>query len=36
VSSDASLLNTLASSCNALFVLTGEVGITMLSLERLV
>jgi hypothetical protein len=36
VSSEASLLNTLASSCNAFFVLVGEVGMTMPSFHRLV
>ena len=36
VSSDANLLNTLANSCSAFFVLVGEAGITMHSSNRLV
>ena len=36
VSSDASLLNTLANSCSAFFVLVGEAGMTMSSANRLV
>jgi hypothetical protein len=36
VSSEASLLNTLANSCSAFFVLVGEVGMTMPSFYGLV